>query len=88
MKLNYFWTDCADGSHVAVNYTVYEDRVSGSLRRWSPDASVNEGRKFDVPAAQLSRDERGRPVLALDAVGPGRLEIPLDASALAEARMN
>jgi hypothetical protein len=88
MKLNYFWTDCADGSHVAVNYTVYEDRVSGSLRRWSPDASVNEGRKFEVPAAELSRDDRGRRILSLDAAGAGKLEIPIDSSALAEARMN
>lgn len=88
MKLNYFWTDCADGSHVAVNYTVHEDRVSGSLRHWTPDTTVNEGRKFDIPASEISRDADGRRYLSFSGVCAGEIRFPLDASALSEAGMN
>jgi hypothetical protein len=50
--LNYFWTDCPRcGCHVAVQWTAYPDRLSGSVRRWSVDRSINDGRPFAVPAA-------------------------------------
>ncbi len=88
MRLNYYWTDCADGSHVAVNYTVHEDRVSGSLRHWSPDASVNEGKKFEIPAQEISRDEKGRPFLVFPGFCAGEIRFSLDASAISEAGMN
>jgi hypothetical protein len=84
VKLNYFWTDCADGSHVAVNYTVHEESVTGSIRQWSRDRSRNVGRKFDVPAAELGRSPRGHPVLRLDGVCDGPIAIELPA-ALREA---
>jgi hypothetical protein len=55
--MDYFWTDCPRcGCQVSVNYTIYPDRVSGSVRRWSSDRSINDGRPFQLPA---------------DAVGPG-----------------
>jgi hypothetical protein len=77
VKLEYFWADCADGSHVAVNYTFWEGQVSGSVRRWSPDGRVNGGRRFEVPLAQLERDGEGAS-LVLDAVCENPLRIPLD----------
>ncbi|MGH9368505.1 MAG: hypothetical protein ACRD3M_12610 [Thermoanaerobaculia bacterium] len=55
--MNYYWTECPGcGCHVAVNYTVYPEKVSGSLRRWSQDRSVNDGRLLEVPASALAAD--------------------------------
>jgi hypothetical protein len=52
--MNYFWTDCPGcRCQVAVNSTDYPGRISGSLRRWSGDRSVNDGRAFEVPAASV-----------------------------------
>jgi hypothetical protein len=38
---------------VAVNSTAYPGKVSGSLRRWSADRSINDGRLFEIPEAAL-----------------------------------
>ena len=84
MRLSYFWADCPDGSHVAVNYAVHEDRVTGSIRRWSPDSRVNVGRKFEIPASELSADGAGRPTMKLEICGEA-LAVPLDSRAVEEA---
>jgi len=53
--LNYFWTECPKcGCHVAIHWSAYPDRVSGSVRRWSVDRATNDGRRFEVPAAAIS----------------------------------
>jgi hypothetical protein len=45
--MNYHWTICPNCScQVAVNWTVRPDGASGSLRRWSTDRSINDGRPF------------------------------------------
>ena len=45
--MNYHWTTCPNCScQVAVNWTVRPDGASGSLRRWSTDRSINDGRPF------------------------------------------
>ena len=85
MRLGYFWTDCPDGSHVAVNYTVHEDRVTGSVRRWSKDARVNVGRKFEILASEIASGHDGRPEISLEGVCSAPLRIPLDPGAVAEA---
>ncbi|MGH9398867.1 MAG: hypothetical protein ACRD00_00755 [Thermoanaerobaculia bacterium] len=55
--MNYYWLDCPGcRCQVTVNATVYPDRTSGSLRRWSADRSINDGRPFDVPAARRAAD--------------------------------
>ncbi len=52
--MNYYWTECPGcHCHVAVNSVVYPDKISGSLRRWSSDRSINDGRPFEIPAASL-----------------------------------
>ena len=84
MRLGYFWTDCKDGSHVAVNYTVHEDRVTGSVRRWSKDARVNVGRKFEFLAAEIAAGRDGGPEISLDGICSEPLRIPLDVRAVAE----
>jgi hypothetical protein len=78
VKLDYFWTDCPDGSHVAVNWTFWEGKISGSVRRWSRDTRTNVGRKFDVAPSELGRDDEGRPVLVLEGICGEPLRVPLD----------
>ena len=59
--MNYFWGTCAAcGCQVTINFAEAPDRLTGSLRRWSTDRTVNDGRKMEVPRA---------------GVGPGR-ELP------------
>jgi len=53
--LNYYWTDCPNcGCHVAVQWSVYPDHLSGSVRRWSVDRTINDGRPFQVPSGDVS----------------------------------
>lgn len=52
--MNYHWTNCPSCScQIAVNWSVREDGVTGSLRRWSADRSINDGRPFVVPAGEV-----------------------------------
>ncbi len=52
--MKYHWTDCPGcHCHVAINYSESASGVSGSLRRWSTDRSVNDGRPILVGAAEL-----------------------------------
>ncbi|MGH9441916.1 MAG: hypothetical protein ACRD16_06540 [Thermoanaerobaculia bacterium] len=85
MQLAYFWADCSDGSHVAVNYAVHEDRVTGSIRRWSRDTRINTGRKFEVPAEQIASGDGGRPTMTLDGICTEPVRIVLDPRAVAES---
>jgi hypothetical protein len=51
--MNYHWLDCSDcRCHVAVNWTVTADRLSGSVRRWAPDRSINDGKAFSLPRGE------------------------------------
>jgi hypothetical protein len=53
--MNYRWTVCpACQCEIAVNYLDRETGVSGSLRRWSHDRSVNDGRAFEIKRADVS----------------------------------
>jgi hypothetical protein len=50
--MNYHWTTCPNClCQVAVNWSVREEGITGSLRRWSADRSINDGRPFVVPRA-------------------------------------
>lgn len=51
--MNYHWRDCPGcGCHVAVNWTVTTDDLSGSVRRWSSDRSINDGKAFSLPRGE------------------------------------
>lgn len=51
--MNYHWTNCPSCScQVAVNWSFRDGGVTGSVRRWSADRSINDGRPFVVPAAE------------------------------------
>lgn len=52
--MKYYWTRCPGcGCEVAINLTEGAGRAAGSLRRWSTDRSINDGR-----AVSLSPGER------------------------------
>jgi hypothetical protein len=52
-EMNYHWTNCAGcGCQIAVNWTVRPEGLSGSLRRWSTDRSINDGRPFSATPAE------------------------------------
>lgn len=86
MKLEYFWTDCPDGSHVAVNYTVREGKISGSVRHWSRDSKMNVGRQFTVLPGDLDTDAHGAPVLVLEGICAAPLRVPIDAESVRRAQ--
>jgi hypothetical protein len=52
--MKYFWTDCPKcRCHIAVNYSETQTGIAGSLRRWSPDRSINDGRAVRIARAEL-----------------------------------
>jgi hypothetical protein len=51
--MNYHWRECPEcGCHVAVNWTVTAGYLSGSVRRWSSDRSINDGKAFSLPRGE------------------------------------
>ena len=50
--MNYYWTRCPHcGCEVTVQWTASGERADGSLRRWSSDRTVNDGRPFEAKAS-------------------------------------
>ena len=55
--MNYYWTFCPKCScQVTIQYVEYPDRLSGSVRRWSADRTINDGRRLEVPRREISSD--------------------------------
>jgi len=55
--MNYFWGGCAAcGCQVTIQFAEAPDGLVGSLRRWSTDRGVNDGRRLDVPRASVATD--------------------------------
>ena len=55
--MKYYWTRCGGcGCEVAINLTEQGGRGSGSLRRWSTDRTINDGKPLEVPAASRGAD--------------------------------
>jgi hypothetical protein len=42
--------------HLAINTTETPEGISGSLRRWSVDRSINDGKLLRIPLAERSPD--------------------------------
>lgn len=81
--MNYYWTECPGCQcHVAINYTARPDKISGSLRRWSFDRSINDGRPFEVPVGSLPA-EGGFPT---PCVCGRQLQVPATPSAVGGER--
>jgi hypothetical protein len=55
--MKYRWLDCPGcHCHVAINTTETPGEISGSLRRWSVDRSINDGKLIRIAPADLSPD--------------------------------
>jgi hypothetical protein len=55
--MKYRWTTCPQcHCEVAVNFVDRPDGVSGSLRRWSRDRSINDGRPLALRRDEISGD--------------------------------
>ena len=55
--MNYVWTWCPNCSgQLTIQYSERAEGIAGSVRRWSRDRSVNDGRLLEVPLADLSED--------------------------------
>jgi hypothetical protein len=45
----YFWTNCPGCScQIAVNWSSSVSGVTGSLRRWNSERTINDGRRFEA----------------------------------------
>ena len=57
--MKYRWMDCPKCQcHLAINTTETSEGISGSLRRWSVDRSINDGKLLRIPPAEISPDGR------------------------------
>jgi len=55
--MHYVWTVCGRcGGQITIQFGRGAQGLTGSVRRWSTDRSVNDGRKLEVPAASVSPD--------------------------------
>jgi hypothetical protein len=55
--MNYFWGTCAGcGCQVTVQFADSPDRLSGSLRRWSTDRTVNDGKRLEIARSEVEAD--------------------------------
>ena len=52
--MKYRWTRCSKcGCEVAINFTDLPQGISGSVRRWSVDRSINDGRAIRVARSEM-----------------------------------
>jgi len=55
--MNYFWTVCPKCSgEITIQYVDSAGGLSGSLRRWSSDRTVNDGRRVETPRGDVAAD--------------------------------
>ena len=53
--MKYHWMDCPKcRCHLAINLSESPQGLAGSLRRWSADRTINDGKALRVPAAELA----------------------------------
>ncbi len=57
--MNYVWTFCPKcEGQLTLQFGRSDAGLSGSLRRWSRDRSVNDGRRLEVPAGEVAAGRR------------------------------
>jgi hypothetical protein len=57
MNMKYHWARCPKcGCELSINSTGSPRGIFGSLRRWSADRSINDGRPIRVEPAGISAD--------------------------------
>ena len=53
--MNYRWLDCPGClCQLAINTTETPEGISGSLRRWSSDRGINDGKPLRIAASERS----------------------------------
>jgi hypothetical protein len=73
--MNYLWTDCPGcRCQIAIQFVERPGGVAGSVRRWSSDRAVNDGRKLEVPASSIGEDGSFSATCVCGAVIPVRAE--------------
>jgi coproporphyrinogen III oxidase len=78
--MNYFWGTCAGcGCQVTVQFADAPRGLTGSLRRWSTDRSVNDGRKMEIARGDVDADGGFRTACVCGA------PVPIAASAIEHA---
>jgi hypothetical protein len=78
--LNYYWTECPKcGCQVTVQYVDERGHLLGSVRRWSTDRAINDGRKIEAGTA---RDAAGGFATACVCGAP--VAVPAQPSAVSE----
>jgi hypothetical protein len=52
--MKYRWTDCPKcHCHLAINTSESPQGLAGSLRRWSADRAINDGKAIRIPRAEI-----------------------------------
>jgi hypothetical protein len=55
--MKYRWTSCPQCQcEVAVNFSETPAGRSGSLRRWSRDRTINDGRRFEIGLTEIDAE--------------------------------
>lgn len=55
--MNYVWTFCPKcEGQLTIQYAPHSGGLGGSVRRWSRDRSVNDGRRLEIPSADVAAD--------------------------------
>ncbi|MGE5414728.1 MAG: hypothetical protein ACM3NW_11165 [Syntrophomonadaceae bacterium] len=55
--MNYLWTVCPRCScEVTIQFVDTPGGPAGSVRRWSSDRAINDGRKLDVAGGEAAQD--------------------------------
>ena len=55
--MNYFWTQCpACACQVTIHFVERPAGLTGSVRRWSSDRTINDGRLLEIPRDAISPD--------------------------------
>lgn len=55
--MNYVWTECPGcRCQITIQFTESAGRLTGSVRRWSRDRSVNDGRLLEVLRSAVAAD--------------------------------
>ncbi len=55
--MKYRWTECPGcGCEVAINYSDLAGGITGSLRRWSRDRTINDGKPLQIAPDSIASD--------------------------------
>jgi hypothetical protein len=81
--MKYRWTECPNcGCEVAINYTETPEGLLGSVRRWSRERTINDGKPFRLEGAARLPDGG----FAVECPCGQRLDVPARPDAVSAER--